>query len=264
MSSADGYVMTLTDSEGNVVTGYENVTVSNGDSFEFKGLTSGNYSVQIKAVGSGIYSDSEVSEKVEFTYTEPVELTIEEVKAALLNTENTVSYIDVMKSLMAGGTNDYMDIGLLDGDTELPVAPNGTNKWCGFTQDSDGTGFRVQFLADTEADAFYYTYTAKQSGYVYVDQTLLTWNGDVKSSLVATVGDEVVYTNERTHVGNGLIDDKIAVYLERGETLKVQVNHLSVPARSVFGIRKVNITFVATQEVSLPEGYDYLIDYLNA
>ena len=202
-----------------------------------------------------------ISEQIE---KDRIPTSIEEVKSGLLDSENTFNALTTVNTLRTGGSDARMSIGLLSGTTELPVAPGGQNGWCGFTSDDGGANLRCQFLANTAPDAFYYTYTATSNGYVYIDQTLRTWNGDVKSSVVATVGEEVVYTTERTHVGDGLVDDKVAVYLETGETLKVQVNHLSNPSRSVFGFIKINVSFVLSSEFTLPEGYETLVDYLNA
>lgn len=191
---------------------------------------------------------------------------LEDVKSALLNTDNSFNAFDNIWKLREGKEDGYMSIGLLEGEKELPVAPGGANGWCGFTQDSNGANPRVQFLADTKPDAFYYTYTAKRSGYIYLDQSLRTWNGSCNSSVIATVnGEEVYNSGVKTHVGDGITTDKIAVYLEKGETFKIKVNHLSNPARSVFGFVKVNLTFVpSATEYALPEVYATLTDYITA
>ena len=264
VNSASGYVAQLLDSSDTPVVGFEEFEITSGSVLDLSNLETGDYSIRVKALGTGIFTSSEYCEKVTFNYVKPVVLTIEEVKVALLDSANSFNALETLEKLRTGGTDEFMTIGLLAGETSVPVAPGGQNGWCGFTRDANGSGFRVQFLANTAPDAFYYTYTAQQDGYIYIDQELLTWNGGTKSSIVASIGDEVVYTNERTHVGDGVIADKIAVHLNRGETLKVQVNHLSNPSRSVFGLRKMNITFVANKEVALPDGYTSLIDYLKA
>lgn len=265
VKGASSYVMNIKDNEGNIVSGYENVSVTNGQEFTFDGLTTGNYKVEIKAIGTGIYNDSEYSEAKEFTFTALAELSIEEVKSALLNPSNSFNAVDNIMNIKNGETDENMTIGLLAGEEEISVVPGGQNGYCGFTHNADGSGRRVQFLAETAPDAFYYTYKALQSGYIYINQTLLTWNGGVQSSVVATVnGVEVYNSGVRTHVGDGKLNDKIAVYLEKGEILKIQVNHLSNPSRSVFSLTNISITFVATKEATLPSGYNSLIEYLEA
>lgn len=192
--------------------------------------------------------------------------TISDVKSLLLDDDNSFAVTERMRSISKGNVDPYMSIGLLEGTKELPVVPGGANGWCGFTSDSDTSAMRVQFMANTASDAFYYTYTAKRSGYIYLNSNMLTWNPDVTSSVVATLdGEEVYNSGVRTHIGDGAIYDKVAVYLEAGETLKVQVNHLSNPARSVFGLTSITLAFVpSATEYALPEGYATLIDYLNA
>ena len=191
---------------------------------------------------------------------------ISDIKSIILDQQNTVSLTEEIRSLSKGNTNGYYSIGLLAGTQELPVVPCDANGWCGFTAGNDTDYMRVQFDTDEIPDSFYYTYTAKRSGYVYIDQTMLTWNPNVNSSVVATIdGEEVYNSGVRIHAADGLLNDTIAVYLHAGETLRVQVNHLSNPLRSVFQLRKINFTFVPSSiEYALPEGYTTLIDYLNA
>jgi len=258
-TAADSYKLTLLDSENNVVAGYDQVTVKNGDTLDVSSFTTGTYYAKVQAIGSGIYTNSEVSEASEFTFVAQPK-SIEEVKSALLDSNNLFDGVTEIKTLIGGGTSEVMSIGLLQGETELAIAPGGTNGWCGFKAE---TGFSVQFLAGTTPTAFYYTYTARESGYIYLDQRFVAWNSE-SGSFVATVGDEVIYSQEHALTTDQTFDDTFACYLEKGETLKVQFNHLNVGARLVVASKYINISFVSSSEFGLPEGYDSLLDYIKA
>lgn len=262
VNSADSYELRILDSENNIIEGFEALTINNGEELELSAsLEEGTYYAQIRAIGSGIFGSSEYTEKVEFTVTAPEELTIEEVKAALLNAENAFNAQENIKTLIGGGTDENINIGLLEGETNLPIAPGNANGWCGFKA---GAGFSVQFIENKAADSFYYSYTAKQGGYVYIDQQFVAWYSNNTMTVTASVNGEEIYSKQHTLITDQTFNDKVAVYLERGETLTIKFKHDTNPTASTVASKKINITFVATKEAALPEGYDSLIAYLNA
>lgn len=186
---------------------------------------------------------------------------LEEAKNRLLSGTYTFDANANIYNLTNGGSDEHMSIGLLNDTTSFAVAPGGTNGWCGFQ--GSATSVSVNFIADKEPHSFYYAYTTKESGYIYIDQILSNWYTGT-ALMTVTIGEEVISTKEFEHADGLRFDLDVATYLEAGETIKVQFKNVTTPAGSRFVFNKLNIAFVGSSEFELPAGYDSLVDYINA
>ena len=193
--------------------------------------------------------------------------TIEDIKECLLDSNNSIDLETNIKNKIKGQEDAYVRIGLLASEEELPIIPGNANAWCGFSVDTE---FSVKFLGQSEvssevkANAWYYTYTAKRPGYIYINQQLLSWN-DGSVTINYLVDDEVISTRDQETMADTTFNDKFAVYLDAGEALTYKLINNNIGTRLVTASKYMNLTFVpSATEYDLPEGYTSLTEYITA
>lgn len=255
---ADHHLGYIYDSTGAVLENYNGFAIANNQEFDFSSLELGTYTLKIKSVGTGIFTDSELSEACTFELSAAATVTLDAVKAYLKDTSN---YQNIVPSIL-NNDNPNVKYGLLAGDTELPTAPSDENGWSGFV--ANGAGLKVQFIGN-KADGYYYSYTAVESGYYYVTERMSSWYAGSTATITTTVGTETISTKTIDVLFNGSTNNAAAVYLEAGETITVLVRLPELSDSLTFSYETINVSFYpCEEEIALPSGYASLNEFFAA
>ena len=261
VQSATSYLGYIYDANGTVLTDYDGFAIINGQELDLSSLEDGNYSIRIKAVGTGVFTDSDLSEKVDFAISTAATVTLEDVRTYLKDASNATNIASTIKAAINGTASETVKYGIRAGSEELPTNPCDANGWSGYVE--NGPGFRVQFI-NAKADNYYYSYTASEAGYVYLTDRMASWyDNTATAEIKATVGSEIVYTNSIDQIVlNGSTENKMAVYLEAGETLTVTVTLSELANGVTFSYETINLSFYPLgEELELPSGYNSLNEY---
>lgn len=261
VQSATSYLGYIYNSNNEVLTDYDGFAIVSGQELDLSSLTEGTYSIRVKAVGTGVFTDSELSSSAEFTVSNTTVVSLEDVRTYLKDSTNATNIASIVKDGINGTTSETVKYGIRNGTEELPTNPCDANGWSGFVE--NGPGFRVQFIG-SKADNYYYSYTASEAGYVYLTDRMASWyDNSATAEITATVGNDVVYTNSIDQIVlDGSTENKMAVYLEAGETLTVTVTLSQLAEGVTFSYETINVSFYPlSEELELPSGYNSLNEY---